>query len=296
MLQRCQNWANSTRREHLRRIGASFARPTTSLLYQPFSVKKQVPALATGLLLLAASAGQAQTTLSFGPRLGANLSTFSYSGNSTGLDDTSYRLGVQVGGTLNVSFGKVAFQPSLLFSQKGATLKGSEQETSGGITTRVGATLKPRLHYLELPLNVVYTAGGDHGFQVFAGPYLAVGVGGGGSYKVSLDSDDPDITQLLPNGEYPGSLAVEYGDRQNDNSSAGSGSSFGAPTITFTARRFDAGFNAGVGYRVGPVQAQLGYGLGLVNFVPNDSDGNDTGSKAYHRGFQLAATYFFATN
>jgi len=258
------------------------------------SVKKQVPAFATALLLLTASASQAQTSISFGPRLGANLTTFSYSGNSTGLDATNHQLGVQVGGTLNLSFGNVAFQPSLLFSQKGAELKGSLQVPFGVSTTNLSATIKPRLNYLELPLNVVYTTGGDHGFQLFAGPYVAVGVGGGGSYKVSINSDNPDITTQLPNGEYPGSLSVEYGDRQNDNSSAGSGNSLGAPTITFTARRFDAGLNAGVGYRVGPVQAQLGYGLGLVNFVPNDSDGNDTGSKAYHRGFQLAATYFFA--
>jgi hypothetical protein len=258
-------------------------------------VKKYLPALATGLLLLGASVSQAQTTVSFGPRLSANLTTFSSSGNTADFGDTSYKLGVQVGGTLNLSFGKVAFQPSLLFSQKGAELKGSEQQTTSTGTTKLGATLKPRLNYLELPLNVVYTVGGDHGFQVFAGPYLAVGVGGGGSYKVSIDSNDPAITAFIPNGEYPGSLTVEYGDRQNDNSSAGSGSVFGAPTITYTARRFDAGLNAGVGYRVGPVQAQLGYGLGLVNFVPKDSDGSDTGSKAYHRGFQLAATYFFAT-
>lgn len=253
-------------------------------------MKKQV-LLAS--LLLAAAASQAQTTVSFGPRLGANLTTFSYSGNSADFGNTSYKLGVQVGGTLNLSFGKVAFQPSLLFSQKGAELTGGQELPLGGGTTKVSATLKPRLHYLELPLNVVYTTGGDHGFQVFAGPYLAVGVGGGGSYKVSIQSTDPVVTSQIPNGDYPGSLTVEYGDRQNDNSSAGSGSGFGAPTITYTARRFDAGLNAGVGYRVGPVQAQLGYCLGLVNFVPKDTDGNDTGDKAYHRGFQLAATYFF---
>jgi hypothetical protein len=257
-------------------------------------VKKQLPALATGLGLLVASASQAQTTVSFGPRLGANLTTFSYNGTSTGLDATNHQLGVQVGGTLNLGFGNVSFQPSLLFSQKGAELKGSEEQSFGGITTKASVTIKPRLNYIELPLNVVYTTGGDHGFQVFAGPYLAVGVGGGGSYKVSFESNDPDYTTYLPNGEYPGSLAVEYGDRQNDNSSAGAGSSLGAPKLTITARRFDAGLNAGVGYRVGPVQAQLGYGLGLVNFIPKDSDGTDTGSKAYHRGFQLAATYFFS--
>ena len=257
-------------------------------------MKKYLPALLTGALLGGALASHAQTTISFGPRLGANLTTFAYSGNSTGLDDTRYQAGVQVGGTLNLSFGKVAFQPSLLFSQKGAELTGSYRDNTGGYATTVTASLKPRLHYLELPLNVVYTAGGDHGFQLFAGPYLALGVGGGGSYKVNLNSTNPVYSAY--NGEYPGSLKVEYGDRESDNNSTtgGSGSVFGAPAITYTARRFDAGLNAGVGYRVGPVQAQLGYGLGLVNFVPKDSDGNDTGSKGYHRGFQLAATYFFA--
>lgn len=252
--------------------------------------------LLTAALLGGALAGRAQTTVSFGPRLGANLSTFAYSGNSTGLDDTRSQFGVQVGGTLNLSFGRVAFQPSLLFSQKGAELVGSYRDNSGGFASAVTATLKPRLHYLELPLNVVYTAGGDHGFQVFGGPYVALGVGGGGSYKASLNSANPALAPY--NGEYPGSLLVEYGDRQSDNNSAtngGTGSLLGAPTVTYTARRFDAGLSAGVGYRVGPVQAQLGYSLGLVNFLPRDSDGNDTGSKAYHRGFQLAATYFFAT-
>ena len=43
---------------------------------------------------------------------------------------------------------------------------------------------------------------------------------------------------------------------------------------------------------MGPFQAQLGYGLGLINSVPKDSDGNDTGSKSYHRVLQLSANYF----
>jgi hypothetical protein len=263
-----------------------------------FSVKHFASTLvATGALVLAALAGQAQTTISFGPRLGANLSTFSYSGESIGVENTNSRLGVQVGGTLNVGFGKFAFQPSLLFTQKGAKLTAAETDNSSGYNTTASVELKPRLHYLELPLNVVYTSEGDHGFQLFAGPYVALGVGGGGSYQVSLASTDPQYSPFA--GTYPGSLAVEYGDRQNDNSAAtngtgGGGLGLSAPTLTLTARRFDAGLNGGVGYRVGPVQAQLGYSLGLVNFVPNGPDGEDTGSKAYHRGFQLSATYFLS--
>jgi hypothetical protein len=262
----------------------------------PFSVKNFASTLAsTGALCLAALAGHAQTTISFGPRLGANLSTFSYKGEATGLENTSSRVGVQVGGTLNIGFGNFAFQPSLLFTQKGAKLTAAQTDNSGGYITSASVEIKPRLHYLELPLNMVYTSEGDHGFQLFAGPYVALGVGGGGSYQVSLSSTDPQLSSFA--GTYPGSLAVEYGDRQNDNSAAtgGAGSGglgFGAPTLTLTARRFDAGLNGGIGYRLGPVQAQLGYSLGLVNFVPNDPDGQDTGSKAYHRGFQLAATYF----
>jgi hypothetical protein len=269
-------------------------RTYSSIHFFPFSVKNIATTLATtGALCLAALAGQAQTTISFGPRLGANLTTFSYSGASTGLENTSSRVGVQVGGTVNIAFGNFAFQPSLLFTQKGAKLTAAQTDNSGSYTTTASVELKPRLHYLELPLNMVYTSEGDHGFQLFAGPYVALGVGGGGDYRVSLASTDPQLSPFA--GNYPGSLTVEYGNRQNDNSAAtgGTGSGgLGAPTLTLTARRFDAGLNGGIGYRVGPVQAQLGYSLGLVNFVPNDPDGQDTGSKAYHRGFQLAATYF----
>lgn len=292
--QRCQNHANCT--DATFRVAAESV--ALSAFYAPpfiFPVKHFFSALATGALTLTALASHAQTTISFGPRLGANLSTFSYDAFSNDLENTSSRVGVQVGGTLNVSFGNFAFQPSLLFTQKGAKLTAAETDNSGGYTTAASVEIKPRLHYLELPLNMVYTSEGDHGFQLFAGPYVALGVGGGGSYQVSLTSTDPQLSPFA--GTYPGSLTVEYGDRQNDNSAAtgGTGSGglgLGAPTLTLTARRFDAGLNGGIGYRLGPVQAQLGYSLGLVNFVPNDPDGVDTGSKAYHRGFQLAATYF----
>lgn len=85
---------------------------------------------------------------------------------------------------------------------------------------------------------------------------------------------------------------MEYSNRQNDNANTDNGNPT-SPTLTATMQKFDTGFNGGIGYRLGRVRAQLGYGLGLVNFVPNDADGQDIGSKGYHRGFQLNATYFF---
>lgn len=59
-------------------------------------------------------------------------------------------------------------------------------------------------------------------------------------------------------------------------------------------------FTAALGGAATTAQAQtsiqfaprLGYGLGLVNFVPTDSDGTDTGSKSYHRVLQFSTNYF----
>jgi hypothetical protein len=253
--------------------------------------------LFTALLLTAAAAttAQAQTTVSFGPRLGLNVSRFAYSGTPQQFDEVKNMTGLQVGGTANIRFGdgKLAFQPSIIFSRKGAELKSTGNSTISGSPFGYTVTAKPKFEVVELPLNFVYTFGGDEGFQVFAGPYVAFGVGGGGSYSVDFKSSDPNL--MIYNQTYPGSLKVEYGSNQNPNDDAQNGNTgfLGTPTLILTFHRFDAGLNAGVGYRVGPVQAQLAYGLGLVNFVPNDPDGNDTGSKGYHRGFQLSANYFF---
>ena len=249
--------------------------------------------LLTASLGGAATTAQAQTSIQFGPRLGLNLSNVSNSGTPSGFNQSTKAIvGLQVGGTLSVGINdNFSFQPSLLFTQKGAEFSGSDTDrTNLPYTTSITATATPKLNYLELPLNFVYTLGDTDGFQLFAGPYVAAGVGGNGSFKVDIKSDDPDVMAFGAVGSYPGTLKVEFADKQNDN--ANNSNNPGALSATVTVRRFDAGLNAGVGYRVGPFQAQLGYGLGLVNFVPKDSDGTDTGSKSYHRVIQLSANYF----
>lgn len=255
--------------------------------------------LFTALVLTSAVAGaatsaQAQSTIEFGPRLGLNVSTVSNSGTPTGFnDETKSITGVQVGATLNVGISEnFSFQPSLLFSQKGAEFSGSDSDNSNSpYVTTIKATATPKIGYLELPLNFVYTFGGQNGVQIFAGPYAALGVSGSGTAKGEIITNDPNYLAIGATGTFPATLKVEFGDQQNEN--ANNNSSSNSLTATATVRRFDAGLNAGVGYRVGPFQAQLGYGLGLVNFVPKDTQGNDTGSKSYNRVFQLSANYFF---
>jgi len=254
----------------------------------------------TSLVLIAGLSGtafsaQAQSKISFGPRLGLNISNFSYKVPNipAGVNnETNSIAGVQVGGVVNIDFGKVAFQPAVLFSQKGAeTVLSAEDRSNPPYVSSYKVTAKPQLNYLEIPLNVVYTSGGDHGFQLFAGPYLAFGVGGSGSAKVDIESNDPDAINAGAVGSFPVSMEVEFADQQNDNASNNSNQN--SLNVIATFRRFDAGLNAGVGYRIGAVQIQAGYGLGLVNFVPKDTDGTDTGATGYNRVFQFTGTYFF---
>jgi hypothetical protein len=238
--------------------------------------------VAVAALLLYASSADAQ--VSFGPRVGLNATKLSYNFNYDGGEEpkSKFVYGAQAGLSLNVQFGNLSVQPSLLFSMKGDKVEetGTERFSSGGQTVSLEykTTHTVRLNYLELPINLVYsTNGAEGGFQVFAGPYVGLGLSGkyksnskatvtmNGTTTTESDSEEADI---------------EFTNEEGDDDS---------PYL----RRLDAGVNMGVGYKVGAIQAQLGYGLGLGNLVPNDSDGNEPDYKVHNRGFQLSLAYFF---
>lgn len=281
---------------------------------------------ALAVIAAAAPAARAQTSISFGLRGGGNLATRSgdnpaynfnagNSGSTANVTTTSQQdytrkaiLAPQFGAVLNVRFGNLALQPAVLFSQKGAeqTLDATTTTTyafggfPGGKTTVIeNLHTTSRANYLEIPLNLVYTTGGDHGFQVFAGPYAAFGMGGrveldnqgtstngsGGSSGTSSYYNYGDAF-FIYRGTYPGVPATA------------SGPAFPAPyeanSGAIVARRFDAGLNAGVGYRFSALQLQLGYGLGLMNQQPGKAPKFSTEPTAYRqRVAQLTATYFF---
>ncbi|RZK86666.1 MAG: PorT family protein [Hymenobacter sp.] len=226
---------------------------------------------------------QAQTRISIGPRLGGNLATGTF-------------LGVQVGIAASIGSGHWAVQPALVFTQKGLRQKVTINYSFGTLSAQENDQIDCRVHYLELPINVVYSLGQDgNGFQLFAGPYVAVGVGGQANYSLELTTNDPNY----PGDSYNGSQQFAFGDTfvEPDPNSTN------PVALDARARRFDAGINAGVGYRRGPVQVQLGYGLGLLNVQPDYpanyqsnpggyQPSNDTG---YLRTLQLTATYYFPT-
>ena len=247
--------------------------------------------LATSLLVAlvcSTATASAQTTFRLGIRGGVNraLTTVApanyMSGGAYYSADKSALYAWQAGLVLEANFNKFAFQPAILFFQKGEN-QDSYTYFSGmnGINT-LQNTSTNRYNWLELPLNVVYTLHSDHGLQIFAGPYVAMAVGG--------RQKGTEIS-YASTGVAGGYRTTDFDDKI----------SYGSDTNN---RRLDVGFNFGLGYRQGPVQVQLGYGLGLRDLHRTDSPSIDPGfspfshnfnaDTAYNRVAQLTGTYFFA--
>lgn len=238
----------------------------------------------TAVLALAATSAQAQATISFGPRVGVNLSSASISGPDTeGISPKSI-FGGQLGATADVRFGNFAVQPSLVFSRKGFQLTQSGSETFNGATATYSDKRTLNINYLELPVNFVYTTGGDHGFQMFAGPYVAFGVGGSAPYETDV------VIPGFINDHKSGTGKVNFANQEPTSSNSSSSDN------DVTVRRFDVGGNVGIGYRQGPFQVQASYGLGFGNIIPLSSDGSDTKNKAHNQLGQLTVNYFFGSN
>jgi len=251
------------------------------------------PLLLASTLLLSAASASAQTTFRLGVRGGASRASttqdtagnYSQLLNATAGEFSANKSAVytwQVGIVLALDFGKISLQQALLFTQKGETVHTvadihSTKYYSFGYTE---ITSTNRYNWLELPLNVVYTQYGDHGFQLFAGPYVALAVGGHRTGTLFNNSNG-----VRGPATYPIDERITYGSETNN-------------------RRLDAGINFGLGYRQGPMQLQLGYSLGLRNlhqanaspvyFDTSAPTHNFIADAAYNRVAQLTGTYFFA--
>ena len=247
---------------------------------------KQLPTFIAASLLLSAAPAAAQTTFRLGVRGGVNkaLTTVDPAGNTSGnyplssSADKSAIYAWQAGIVAEARVGKVSWQPALLFSQKGEVFHTTQYRSGFAGYNTQETTSTSRYNWLELPLNVVYTLHGDHGLQVFAGPYVAVAIGGRQRGTSTAAFYGPPTYQV------PSYSATNHFDNQ---------ATYGQNTGN---GRWDAGVNFGVGYRQGPLQVQVGYGLGLLNLHPApgiDRLHNFAATKAYNRVAQLTGTYFF---
>ncbi|RSK49830.1 porin family protein [Hymenobacter rigui] len=226
------------------------------------------------VVVFGCSAAQAQTVISFGPRLGFNASTSHYSYDRT--FTTKYKPGGSVGVMAEARRGHLALQAAALYEQKGFRL--DDEYKSGSDYSRQKDTY--RLNYLTLPVQVVYTQHEDgQGVQILAGSYVGMLLNG------QLQYDDYYQNRVIGELAFRGESKIKPA------------STIDYPSQGAYSQRFDAGVQAGVGYRYNNLLVQAEYSLGLRDLRPryNDVNGNRFISPSYYnRVVQLSASYLFS--
>jgi hypothetical protein len=203
------------------------------------------------ILMVSASLTVAQNKTSFAVLGGVNFQNLNgkYSNGNKLTNDML--LGFHAGINIQLPLApEIYFQPGLTYAVKGAKI----------------STVKYKLSYVELPLNVVYKALlGSGYFMLGFGPYVAYGIGGkvvpeSGTtskitFKKSMESGDVDFTVYKP---------------------------------------FDAGGNILVGYEMaGGIFLQLDTQLGMLNIYPENSSGSNDISTMKNTGFGFSLGYRF---
>ena len=189
----------------------------------------------------------ASAQLSFGVKAGLNLSNISGDGES--LDS---KIGFKIGPTVEFAIApNMAIQSGLLLSSKGA--KTSESYSESGID--VDADITINANYLELPICFAYKypIAPDTKIYVNAGPYLAYGLFGKTTAKISamgLSAEEDEDT---------------LGDDGFEN--------------------FDFGLTFGIGAEVTKFNFGLNYDLGLSEVIKD--------SKIKNTNFWISVGYNF---
>jgi hypothetical protein len=182
--------------------------------------------------------------------------------NLNGKNSSGYKLkndlapGFHFGGNVQIQVAPdFFFQPGILFTTKGA----NDNDAS--------PSLKYRISYLELPLNMVYKGLLGKGyFMLGLGPYLGYGIGG----KVKFDNGATSKIEFKN--------VVEA----NEISMA-----------TFL-RAFDAGGNIFVGYELASgIFIQLNTQLGMLKINPEDRRISNDLSSIKNTGFGFSVGYRF---
>jgi hypothetical protein len=166
---------------------------------------------------------------------GMNLSTLKL--KTAGLSSNpDTQIGVHYGAIFEVPVNNhFSFRPELILSAKG-----SDYDIDS-----VYHSLSPV--FIEIPLLAVCRFGSDvFKFSLFAGPYVACGMGG---YKIIGDGE-------LKN--------LKYGSGANKD-----------------LKFFDVGFNFGAGLTFKRMLISAQYGIGLANLSPDTSDGSEMKNKVF---------------
>ncbi len=219
---------------------------------------------------LIASSMQTQAQMKFGIKAGLNINNISQNFKESDWKfDTKMRLAYTVGAIVDFGLSDaLSLQSGLMLSSKGFSysLEDAWGEGYEGYDRAI-------FNYLEVPINFTYK---KNDFQIYAGPYLGIGISGKNKWDVTGDGEsDADEYKIKP-------VFGEVGEGD-----------IGEDEEAFNA--LDYGLNFGVGYQVGPILINAGYSLGLGNLTPayEGDDGDPKDYKISNRVITLSASYFF---
>lgn len=204
------------------------------------------------LFLATVSAATFAQLPTFGIRGGVNFAKLLISADGTNLSATTGSLTTySVGAFADFKFGNTSLQPALNYTGKGGTITG-DGGTSG----------KFDLHYLQVPLNLVYHIPVIVGNIYFgAGPYVAVGVNGTATGNDGTTTTSDKVTFGGANGDFAST---------------------------------DIGINgiAGIQFK-GGFLIHINYDLGLTNVLNTSNPNNSGGGQLKTRTLGLSIGYAF---
>lgn len=183
-------------------------------------------------ILLIVTSADIDAQIRSGYMIGYNISTLTLNGSGTEFE-TETITGIHVGIISEIQVkGNFDLRSGLLFSAKGSIFKIDTSEVA----------LSPI--YIEVPVNLKYSIGSDKvRILLFAGPYLACGIGG--------------------NKETGGELKkINFGSGENDD-----------------LKLFDIGFNFGAGLNIKRLIISAQYESGLLNLLPAAAVDTEMNSK-----------------
>jgi len=216
--------------------------------------------------------------IKIGIKVGGNLNNMKFDIDRDYGDEpeTKSKIGFHIGVITDITLleNTLSLQPALLFSNKGYSLDMKEMlddefDDYGVDMDDYKGYARMNYNYIELPINLVYK---NSGFQISAGPYFAIGIGGSFKHDFSFEADgedfdsddffDEDSYKIQPVfGKVDDNIYEDYLDDED---------------VIELYRAFDFGLNLGVGYQVKNVLFNIGYSFGLTNLTPEyDADDYD---------------------
>jgi len=237
--------------------------------------------LIIGLLLFSL---QTQAQIKLGIKAGMNVNNIKQDmavGNYS--FNTKSSVGYHIGLVVETSIiSALNLQTGILFSTKGYS---RDLEYNLPNNTTVDGFDRFNLYYIEIPLHFAYII--DDNFQLYAGPYVAVGMGGKRKWDYEYTNNGNSQGQ-----EGDNDIKSKFGKLTVDDYSAN-----GDDPEYFKA--FDFGVDFGVGYKSGSILVNVGYSIGLINMNPGGVinragvEYNAEDYKTTNRVFSVSLSYFF---